>query len=324
MLRQASNLILLLALPAVAQVPQVIAGQRGVCSGSTMTIDTSYTAGTCVMTQNIDTISITTGNYGARPFHLDIDNPNGFTMTGWPSKVVGDTSLTSGEWTSLRLIWSVARTAWVTNQIGRPMAAVGPQGVQGAQGITGATGAQGAVGPAGSVGPAGPAGPVGPTGLTGNTGPAGPAGAVGSAGPTGAAGATGATGAQGLTGAVGPAGVAGATGPQGATGAQGSTGLTGATGPSGAVLVGTCTVTQTAAVAISAGPRTVSSTCTGVVSGGYYFLAETATSLTANPSYGIFAGATSAAANTLQVTLYAPLLAIGASYTITFTVYKIG
>lgn len=101
-------------------------------------------------------------------------------------------------------------------------------------------------------------------------------------------------------------------------------GVTGPAGPSGATLIGTCTVTQTAAIAIALGPRTVASTCTGVISGGNYFLSETAASLTANPGYGIFAGSPGTATNTLQVTLYGPLLAIGANYTISYVVYKIG
>ena len=165
---------------------------------------------------------------------------------------------------------------------------------------------------------AGPTGSKGDTGATGATGPQGPIGLTGATGVAGPQGATGATGPIGLTGSTGPAGTNGATG---ATGLTGATGATGATGPSGAVLVGTATITQTAAVSINAGIRTVTVTLAGVVAGSNYLLFPAASLPT---GYEMQPTANSPSTNTLEVQVNAPLLAVGASYSMSVRVYKIG
>lgn len=162
-----------------------------------------------------------------------------------------------------------------------------------------------------------PEGDAGAQGLAGPPGPAGSAGAKGDVGATGPQGPTGASGAPGATGPKGDQGLQGNNGLQGIQGVQGATGNTGATGPNPLVSLGTVTVAQTAAVAIAAGIRTVAITgVTGLLAGDTIILTPTA----ALPvGYG-FHNAVCVVDGTLQVTLFAPLLAIGASYTIQATV----
>lgn len=78
------------------------------------------------------------------------------------------------------------------------------------------------------------------------------------------------------------------------------------------VQVGTVTLAETALVAISAGVRALTFTVSGVAAGEPLEIYPNAALPT---GYGIF-GVIATAANTVQVTLIAPLLAIGASYSI--------
>ena len=78
------------------------------------------------------------------------------------------------------------------------------------------------------------------------------------------------------------------------------------------VNLGTVTLAESAVVAISAGVRALTYTLTGVIAGEPLIIEPNA----ALPAgYGIF-GAIATANNQVQVTLIAPLLAIGASYSI--------
>lgn len=140
---------------------------------------------------------------------------------------------------------------------------------------------------------------------------AGLKGAQGDAGATGAKGDTGAAGSPGATGA------AGATGPQGAkgdTGAQGQKGYTGATGPSGATFLTNVTFGQTAAVIIAAGVRSLTVTgVTGLLAGDRILLTPTA-DLPAG--YGLH-DAIATSAGTMVIRFTGPVLAVGASFSIT-------
>ncbi len=126
----------------------------------------------------------------------------------------------------------------------------------------------------------------------GPPGPAGPAGATGAAGPQGAKGDPGSTGAQGP---------------------KGDTGATGATGPTSKVALGTLTVAQTATIAINAGVRTLTFTgVTGTLAGDDLLLFPTS----ALPAGYAIHNVRCPAAGTVEVTMTAPLLAIGASFSI--------
>lgn len=143
--------------------------------------------------------------------------------------------------------------------------------------------------------------------LQGPTGPAGPKGDRGD------------TGEAGLQGAQGPMGPQGDTGQRGPEGSQGAQGAPGPAGQSGATLVGTATITETALIALTAGVRRVNVPIAGVVPGANYIAFPTS----APPAgYGIM-DAICTANNTLQVSLIAPLLAIGASYSIPIRVVRI-
>lgn len=229
-----------------------------------------------------------------------------------------------------------------------PAGDTGPRGADGPQGERGATGADGPVGargPEGATGGAGPAGAPGERGVQGERGPEGAQGAPGPDGPRGIQGERGVAGPQGDMGPIGRTGDTGERGPEGMRGATGNTGTIeigtvtsgapgtsvtvtnrgtpqaaildiqiprGMPGPSSKVSLGTITLAQNALVAITAGVRTLTLPLTGVLAGD---------DLTIHPvgalpvGYGIL-GATATAANTVQVTLTAPLLAIGASYSI--------
>lgn len=134
----------------------------------------------------------------------------------------------------------------------------------------------------------------------------------GDPGPTGATGATGPVGPVGATGAPGATGPQGPTGSTGATGAAGATGPAGAIGPSAKVVLGSITLAQTAVVAIGAGDRVLTFTVTGAVAGEDLILFP----VSAMPSGYFVKSVIATAANTVAVTLNAPLLAIGASYSI--------
>lgn len=206
----------------------------------------------------------------------------------------------------------------------------GPAGARGETGLTGATGAPGERGPQGVQGERGPEGatgapgPDGPRGIQGERGVAGPPGDMG---PIGRTGETGERGPEGMRGATGNAGTieigtvtSGAPGTSVAVTNRGTPQAAildiqiprGMPGPSSKVSLGTITLAQNALVAISAGVRTLTLPLQGVLAGD---------DLTIHPvgalpaGYAIH-GIAATAANTVQVTLTAPLLAIGASYSI--------
>lgn len=138
-------------------------------------------------------------------------------------------------------------------------------------------------------------------------------GDTGSAGPQGAIGATGSAGSVGLsgnTGIQGPQGVQGNTGP---AGTNGTNGATGSTGPSSAVLLPNITFGQTAVVAINAGYRTVTASCSGLLAGDRVFVTPTA----ALPTGYSLADTYCLTNGTLTINVFAPLLVIGANYSIT-------
>ncbi|MYZ41417.1 collagen-like protein [Schauerella aestuarii] len=182
--------------------------------------------------------------------------------------------------------------------------------------LNGTDGKDGQPGQDGQQGVAGPVGPTGPKGEQGERGPQGPAGEQGIPGAVGAKGETGSIGATGAPGAAGPKGDAGATGvqgPQGATGPQGIPGAKGDAGPSPLVTLGNITVTQTATVAIAAGVRTLTFTgVSGLQAGDNVLLFPTSPL----PAGVAIHSAIATANGTLQVTLTAPLLAIGGTYSI--------
>lgn len=159
-------------------------------------------------------------------------------------------------------------------------------------------------GPKGEIGPQGPKGDRGETGATGSIGPAGLVGPQGIQGPQGN---------KGDTGLTGPKGDKGDIGSTGATGSTGSVGPTGATGPNPAIKLGNITVSQSATLAISAGARIVEVDAPGALA---------TDSLVATPVADVPAGyiihkVWSTTNNKVKVQLTAPLLAIGASYSIT-------
>lgn len=159
-------------------------------------------------------------------------------------------------------------------------------------------------------------GAQGPKGDTGPAGVAGPQGIPGSSGPQGVAGAQGATGPKGDTGATGAQGPAGPKGDTGATGPQG------ATGPAVQTLLGTFNLSEAALVAISAGTRRLTvtvPTAWGVAVGQNLICFPNAI-----PAGYATHDVVATAANTISVGLTAPLLAIGASYTITCRLVRIG
>lgn len=90
-------------------------------------------------------------------------------------------------------------------------------------------------------------------------------------------------------------------------------------GQAGATVAGNITVAQTAIVAISAGIRSLSFAITGVKTGDALSIVPTGPLPAGYAIHNIVATAN----NTVQVTLTAPLLAIGASYSIPCRVYKI-
>lgn len=174
----------------------------------------------------------------------------------------------------------------------------GPQGPQGPQGAPGEAGTQGA------QGPVGPQGQAGPQGAQGERGPQGETGATGAIGPRGP---------QGETGVAGPTGLTGGVGPQGATGPAGPAGTPGAT------QVGTATIAQNALIAITAGVRRVDVPVAGTVVGANYLAFPTSVP---PAGYGIM-DVICTTAGTLSISLIAPALALGASYSIPVRIVRI-
>lgn len=169
-------------------------------------------------------------------------------------------------------------------------------------------------------GPQGPIGPQGERGPQGDKGDKGDRGYDGIQGPTGAKGDAGAKGDQGERGPVGQTGSTGATGPIGAKGDTGAAGPKGDQGDAGATFVGTITVAQTAVVAISLGPRNIDIPMTGLSTSANYLVIPTSP---VPAGYQIQTVATATSTTNLRVTVYAPLLAIGASFSIPCRVVRI-
>ena len=140
---------------------------------------------------------------------------------------------------------------------------------------------------------------------------------VGAQGPTGQ---TGAAGAKGDTGATGPKGDTGSQGIQGIQGATGSAGAVGAAGTPGNTLIGTATIAETAVIALSAGVRKVTVNVTGVVTTGNYLLFPTGVT---PAGYALGLDVVCTATNVLTVSITAPLLALGASYSIPCRVVRV-
>lgn len=132
-------------------------------------------------------------------------------------------------------------------------------------------------------------------------------------------GETGAKGEQGSSGAAstvpGPVGPQGPQGIKGDTGSAGPQGAIGPQGPSGATMLNDVTLAQTAVIAIALGPRqlTVSTNC---IAGDRLLM----TPFTAVPTGYMLGDARCSVNGTMVASLYAPLLAIGASYSITVKV----
>lgn len=200
-----------------------------------------------------------------------------------------------------------------------PVGATGSQGIQGPKGDTGNTGPQGIQGTQGIKGDKGDTGDTGPQGIQGVKGDTGLTGATGSQGPIGVTGSVGATGPKGDQGDAGSTGATGIQGPQGIQGPIGLTGPAGAAAANPATLVGTVTVSETAAIALTAGVRKVTVSATGAVVGGNYLLFPTG----ATPANYALADVVCVTANQLQVSVTAPLLALGASYSIPCRLVKI-
>lgn len=196
---------------------------------------------------------------------------------------------------------------------------VGPQGPKGDAGRNGIDGRDGKDGAPGATGPSGIAGPVGPQGEPGPVGPQGPKGDTGAKGDKGDKGDRGDFGPVGGVGATGPKGDKGDAGPVGPTGATGATGPQGPAGTPGNTLVGTATITETALIALTAGVRKVNVSVPGVVTSGNYVLFP----VSSTPAGYAIADAVCTTAGTLQVSITAPILALGASYSIPVRVVRI-
>ena len=106
---------------------------------------------------------------------------------------------------------------------------------------------------------------------------------------------------------------------KGDPGPRGAQGSSGTTGPAGASLIGALTIMQTAVVAIQAGVRSLSLTVQGVAQGDALSIIPTAP---LPPGYAIH-NIVATGPNAVQVTMTAPLLALGASYSIPCKVYRI-
>lgn len=202
-------------------------------------------------------------------------------------------------------------------------------GSPGPQGLDGRPGATGATGPMGLQGPAGPKGDTGATGSQGVKGDTGLTGAQGPQGPTAPKGDTGATGPAGPTGASGSTGATGTAGPKGDTGATGPAGPTGATGAPGTTLLGQVTIGETATVAIALGIREVTASVAGAVPGERYvafarsYKLNGGSSVTGRPAGYAIADCACNVAGTIRVSLNAPALVIGASYSILCDIVKV-
>lgn len=148
-------------------------------------------------------------------------------------------------------------------------------------------------------------------------------------GDRGESGTVGPQGVRGEPGAAGAAGIAGPTGAKGDTGAQGTAGAKGDPGTPGAALVGTVTLTQTAAIALALGIREVTATLAGTVKGQRYlafcdsYRLNGAASVVGRPAGYAIVDCVCNADGQITVSVNAPLLAIGQSYALTCSIVKV-
>lgn len=223
--------------------------------------------------------------------------------------------------------------------------ATGPQGLQGIQGLkgdigsqgikgdTGLTGAQGIQGIKGDTGTQGSQGLQGPQGIKGDTGLTGPKGDTGNQGIQGPSGVTNVTGLivagsnVTITGAGTSASPYSIASSQMSAASSGNNGYMSAADKSKldslpnsvAQLLGTVTVTETAVIALSAGVRKVTVTAPGTVVGGNYLLFPIAVT----PANYALADVVCVVNGQLQVSVTAPILALGATYSFTCRLVKI-
>lgn len=148
----------------------------------------------------------------------------------------------------------------------------------------------------------------GEQGQTGATGPQGPASTV--PGPQGVAGER---GPQGVAGSVGPQGPIGLTGPQGPQGVAGATGPQGPAPAINVVFLPNATFGETATLQLNAGYRRVTTTVAGCIAGDRVLLTPTAA---LGAGYSL-ADAYCLTANNLTINVYAPLLVVGGTYSVT-------
>ncbi len=158
-----------------------------------------------------------------------------------------------------------------------------------------------------TMGPQGPVGPQGPQGPQGSQGPAGPKGTDGSAG------------AQGIQGPQGDPGIQGIKGDKGDKGDTGLQGIQGPQGTPGGTAMPNVTISETAVIAITAGVRKVTVACTGTTTTGNYLVFP----ISATPTGYALHDCICQSNNFLTISLTAPLLSIGASYSIPCRVVKI-
>lgn len=126
-------------------------------------------------------------------------------------------------------------------------------------------------------------------------------------------------GEKGDPGAPG-VGTKGDKGDKGDAGTKGDKGATGDRGPSGATLIATVSLSQTAAVAISAGMRAVDVPVPGLLATDAPFISPA----TPPPAGYYLYGCAPVSAGTLRVYFTAPLLALGQTFTIPLRVFALG
>jgi hypothetical protein len=242
---------------------------------------------------------------------IDVRGPAGGSASGTP----GPMGSPGVDGKSAYTLWLEAGHSGTVNAFLASL--VGPQGIQG------------------TIGPKGDTGEAGPKGDKGDVGGLGPKGDQGSAGSQGPKGDTGNTGAQGPIGLTGPQGIKGDKGDKGDTGSTGSTGPQGATGPKGDTgnpantLLGNYSLGQTAAVAINLGIRDVTVAVPNTVVGERYqafcrsYRLNGGTLTNGRPAGYCIIDCACNVAGQITVSINAPLLAIGSSYTLNCDIVKI-
>ena len=248
------NLMLILALPASAQVPMYFTQQGHITDSNytpisgvesvTFSFYEQAEGGSASWSEELS-LSFEQGYYTAilgtlTPIEGDLINGDDlylgiklgdeaemvprYRITSVPYSLrAGIANEVNGEVVAQGGIW-VGETQIIdeTGQwIGDPTGLAGPEGPEGSEGVEGPEGQQGETGPEGPEGPEGQQGEEGPEGIEG------PEGAQGETGPEGP------EGPEGLQGLEGPQGEPGPEGPEGLEGPQGLQGETGPEGPQG-------------------------------------------------------------------------------------------